>query len=58
MNKHIYEVVLVTCVKRVEDEIADEKTFEKKGQNFFWVPVKDIKIQNIFFKIQNIIRAS
>ena len=44
--------------KRVQDEMADEKTFTKKAQNFFWFPVKDIKIPDIFFKIQKFIRAS
>ena len=46
------------CGKRVQDEIADEKTFAKKAQTFFWFPVKDIKISDIFSKIQKIIRAS
>ena len=44
--------------KRVQDEMADEKTFAKKAQTFFWFPVKDIKIPDIFFKIQKFIRAS
>ena len=37
--------------KKVQDNIADEKTFAKQAQTFFGFPVKDIKSPDIFFKI-------
>ena len=36
--------------KRVQDEMTVEKTFAKKNTNGILVPVKDIKIPDIFFK--------
>ena len=44
--------------KRVQDEIPDEKTFAKKAQSLFWFLFNNIKIPDIFFKFQNIIRVS
>ena len=44
--------------KKVQYEMVDENTFTKKAQMFFGFPVKDIKIPDIFFKIQRFIRAS
>ena len=49
MNKHNYEVVLVTHLEESSNEMAYEKAFAKKAQTFFWFPVKDIKIPDIFF---------
>ena len=34
------------------------KHSQKKHKHFSWIPVKDIKIPDIFFKIQKIIKAS
>ena len=49
MNKHIYDVVLVTYVEESFDKMADNKTFAGKHKHFFWFPLKDIKITDIFF---------
>ena len=35
MNKHKYEVVVVTRVEESSNEMADEKAFAKKAQTFF-----------------------
>ena len=36
--------------KRVQNEMADEKTLAKKAQAFFWFLVKDIQIPEHFFQ--------
>ena len=37
--------------KKVQDEMADAKTFTKKALTLFWFPVQDIKIPGIFYII-------
>ena len=34
-------------------KMVDQKTFAKKALNYFWFPLKDINISDIFYKIQN-----
>ena len=38
--------------------MVHEKTFTDKAQNFFWFQVGDIKISEIFYKIQKFLRTS
>ena len=44
--------------KEVQDKMVHEKTFAKKALTLFWFPVKDIKISDNFYNIQNFLRAS
>ena len=49
----------MSCLqKKVHDEMVDEKTFTKKALTLFCFPVKDIKIPDIFYKIQKILGTS
>ena len=52
MDNHIYQGVSHLW-KKFQNEIVHQRTFTKKAPNFFWLPVKDIKISYIFYKIQN-----
>ena len=38
--------------------MVDEKTFANKAWNFFWFYVGDIKIPDIFYKIQKFLKTS
>ena len=58
MNKHKDMVRTVTFVEKFQDEMVTEKTFTKKAQHFFWFQVGDIKISDIFYKIQKFLRTS
>ena len=58
MNKHKDMVRIVTFVEKFQDEMVNEKTFTKKAQPFFWFQVGDIKISDIFYKIQKFLRTS
>ena len=53
MNTNIYIRLYLSYVwKRVQDEIADEKTFAKKHKHLSWFP--DSHIPDIFLKIKKI----
>ena len=39
--------------KIFQEKTENQETYEKKKKLFFWFPVKDIKISDIFYKIQN-----
>ena len=43
---------------RFQEKTTNKKTLTKKAQIFFWFPVKDIKISDIFYKIQKFLRIS
>ena len=58
MNKHKDIVRTVTFVEKFQDKMVTEKTFTKKAQHFFWFQVGDIKISEIFYKIQKFLRTS
>ena len=58
MNKHKDMVRPVTFVEKCQDEMVTEKTFTKKAPIFFWFQVGDIKISDIFYKIQKFLRPS
>ena len=46
------------CGREFKTKWQMKKTFAKTAQLFYWFPVKDSKIPDIFFKIQKFIRAS
>ena len=52
--KHVH----VKCVENIMRKKGNYKTHAKKSISLFLIPVKDIKIPDIFFKIQKFIRAS
>ena len=53
MDIHIDPVNAFIFVENFQDEIVNEKTFTKQTPNFFGLLVEDIKILDIFYKIQN-----
>ena len=44
--------------KTFQGEMVHGKTYANKAHNFFWFPVWDIEISDIFYKIQKFIRIS
>ena len=58
MKKHLYEVVYVTFVEISLRLNGRWKNICKKAHTLFWFPVKDIKISDNFYKLQNFLRTS
>jgi hypothetical protein len=58
MKEHLYEVISVTFVERSLRLNVHGETLTKKAHTLLWFPVKDIKISDNFYKIQNILRTS
>ena len=60
MNKQIDEVLNVTFVEERSGWNVKWKEFffSKKVLTLFWFPVKDIKIPDIFYKIQKFLGMS
>ena len=53
MENHKDQVKCVTLVEKVSRWDSSSKNIYKKNTWFFWLLVEDIKISNIFYKIQN-----
>ena len=58
MNKHKDVIRPVKFVEKFQDEMVTEKTFTKKAHNIFGFQVGDIKISDIFYKIQKFLRTA
>ena len=58
MNKHKDMVRTVIFVEKFQDENVTENTLQKKHNIFFGFQVGDIKISEIFYKIQKFLRTS
>ena len=58
MNEHKDMVRPVTFVGKFQDEMVTEKNIYKNSTTFFWFQVGDIKISDIFYKIQKFLRTS
>ena len=57
MGKHIDEARTAMFVEKIEVEKVYQKHFQK-AQTLFGFSVQDIKIQDIFYKIQKFLRRS
>ena len=56
MDTHIeIRLVLSNLWKTLQDEMIHKKTLTKKHQIFVWPLVKDIKISDIWYNIQNLV---
>ena len=58
MKKHLYEVLPVTVVEQSSRLNGTWKNICNKANTLFWFPVKDIRISDNFYKIQNFLRTS
>ena len=44
---------IVKCVENISRKTEEDGTLTNKAQHIFWFPVEDIKISDMFYKIQN-----